>query len=106
MAYSTPPINFAQFCEKIEQEKAVPVEMPDGTIYKVRPPELLPDAAFDRVVAGDLDEEVLHLLMPDYDKFAAAGGSRILLASIIAQAVTDRETTQGPVGKPEASSSS
>lgn len=106
--YKHPPINFQDFKDKIEREGAIPVEMPNGKTFYIRPPELLPDDIYEKITSGrETDAEVAKAMLDDFDGFIESGGTLMLLSALVAHAREANEATQGAsVGESEASSSS
>lgn len=105
--HKIPPINFQDFKDKLEREGTIPVDMPDGKRYHIKPPELLPDDIFEKVAAGIEDDSVLEAMVDDFAGYLASGGTRILLGAIVQRTAEERSREQGAsVGESEASSDS
>lgn len=76
-------LKLSDFKERKELEGAVDVEMDDGQVFRIPPPELWPDAV-GKVGDGDI-EEVGRLILgaETFDSFVAAGGTGMLLQAIV-----------------------
>lgn len=106
--YKIPPINLTDYKAKKAEEGAVPIVVGDRTFY-VRPSELMSDAEYEayNAVKGEDIVAQARLMMVDYDDFVAAGGSAILLLSIVKDHMEAQAAAQGvEPGESEASSTS
>lgn len=107
--YRIPPVDLADFKARKAVEGAIPIVAGDRTFY-IQPPELLSDDDWLRlqeVKGRDLVAQA-RLLLDDYDDFVAAGGSAVLLLSIVKDHALARSAEQGvePGGSVASSSSS
>jgi hypothetical protein len=97
--YKNPPVNLTDFKAKKAEEGAVRIKAGTKT-FLVMPPELMGDDQYLEFIKLEGTPESIvdqaHMLMGDrYDEFVEAGGSAILLLSIIAEAGEVRAETQG-----------
>ncbi len=90
MAESRKRYNFAEFVET-KRRDGIPVDMPDGSEILIPPKLLWPDAAFDYLRSGDVDQAVAQILGADQAaRWVEAGGHfRLLNAIILEQSGAD-----------------
>lgn len=106
--YKIPPVNFQDFKAKRSEEGAIPIDMGERIFY-VLPPDLIEDKNIRRFFELEGQDPVAQaqIMMTDYDDFVAAGGSAMLLLSIIDDVQKKQSAEQGASpGESEASSTS
>lgn len=97
--YKLPPVNLNDYKAKKAEEGAVRIKVGTRT-FVVLPPELMSDDTYTEFIRLEGQHESIvdqaRILMGDeYDEFVAAGGSAILLLTVIAEAGTERRNGQG-----------
>jgi len=103
-----PPVNLDQLKQSIADADAIPVEA-GGRTFIIRPPHLLSDEEYQRLVDTDDTDMVsqARIMIDDYDGFTAAGGSALLVAEIVSRAAAAAKDEQGVTpGESEGSSGS
>lgn len=108
--YKLPPVSLADFKAKKAEEGAVRIEAGDR-VFVVLPPELMADDTYSEFIKYEGSPESIvdqaRLLMgAEYEEFVAAGGSAILLLSVIAEAGQAKNGQGADVGESGASSPS
>lgn len=70
--------------QKKYEDSGIDIDLGDGKVVHVPPPQLWSDAVLDCARAGDIVSAARALIGTDeYDAFAAAGGSAAMLMSIV-----------------------
>lgn len=92
-------VKLSDFKAKKADEGAIEIEVDDGTIFKIEPPELWSDEITTMSQNDDNIGVARALIGPDrYDAFVAAGGNAMLLMAIIGEAhgITVGESKPSP----------
>ena len=97
--YKLPPVNLTDFKAKKAEEGAVRIKAGTKT-FVVLPPEMMSDDVYSEFIKLEQNPEQIvdqarMLMGADYDEFVAAGGSAILLLSIIGETAKTRRQDQG-----------
>jgi hypothetical protein len=92
--YKMPPVNLTDFKAKKAEEGAVRIEAGTKT-FVILPPEMMSDDVYSEFIKLEQSPEQIvdqarMLMGDDYDEFVDAGGSAILLLSIIGEAAKER----------------
>lgn len=95
-------IKFSDWKGKKEDEGAIEIELDDGSLIRIAPPELWPDEATHAAEAEDIVGLAVALTggPEPYQKFLAAGGSAAMISIML------KEVHGVEVGESSASSSS
>jgi hypothetical protein len=103
-----PPVNIDQLKQAIVDADAIPMEV-GGKTFILRPPHLLSDEQFAALNAADNADLVAQarIMVDDYEGYAAAGGSAMLVMKVIEDEVARKAAEQGASpGESEGSSGS
>ena len=94
--YKVPPVDLADYKAKKAEEGAIPIRANGSTFY-VRPVECLTDDEYFSYSKAKGDDIVgqARIMIDDYDGFVAAGGSAMLLLSIVKDHVERVAAEQG-----------
>lgn len=82
----------ADYKERKADEGAIDVVLPDGTVFRIPPPELWPDGAMRKIQAAnrpgaeayDIEEQARDICgAAEFELFVAQGGSAVLIQALI-----------------------
>lgn len=86
-------VDYSSMVDKFADKNSVELKMPNGQVFVIKPPELLPDEIYDKIASGKYnDAEVAAAMIDDYAGYQAAGGTLLMLNAIIEQTREERNT--------------
>lgn len=88
------PIVYEEARAKIEAEDSYPLEMPNGEVFYLLPPQLMSDDQYLNAMKMS-DEEAAKIMINDFEGYRKAGGTILMLATLVSRFHAQLEAEQG-----------